>query len=86
MLTPPLIVLKQAVERSGYEIKGYASTTKAAKQLSESGRGDATTCPTYMDALIGSPPHAWRRCRILSTISPLRWFTSTRVETLLALP
>ncbi len=37
MLTTLLIVLKQAVERSGYEIKGYAPTTKAAKQPGESG-------------------------------------------------
>ncbi|MDQ3651553.1 MAG: AAA family ATPase [Acidobacteriota bacterium] len=35
--TTTLSVLKQAVERSGYDIKGYAPTTKAVKQLSESG-------------------------------------------------
>jgi len=36
-LATPLIVLKQAVERSGYQVRSYAPTTKAAKQLAESG-------------------------------------------------
>ncbi len=35
--TTTLSALKQAVEQSGYEIRGYAPATKAAKQFSESG-------------------------------------------------
>ncbi|MGI8655080.1 MAG: AAA family ATPase, partial [Pyrinomonadaceae bacterium] len=35
--TTTLAVLKTAAEGSGYEVRGYAPTTKAAKQLNESG-------------------------------------------------